>query len=336
MSFDVLIVGQGLAGTALAWHLLWRGARVCVLDREAAVTSSRVAAGLVTPITGRRLAKSWRLDDLWPAAVAFYGRVETETAVRFFHRRTTIRLFRDASERARFEGRRASFGDWVGGTDPPVNPDWFAAPHGGFAMPTAAQLATESYLDASRAAFARRGAYLAADIDPTRDLAVSVEGVSLPQLGLRADQVVFCQGHDAAVNPWFRGVRFGGAKGELLTLRIPGLTEERVVNRGVWLLPLGGGLFRAGATYDHDALDCVPTARGREEICGRLREFLRLPFEVIDHRAAVRPVIDAGRPALGLHPENDRVGFFNGLGSKGALLAPFFADQLAAILLGKS
>lgn len=335
MTLDVLIVGQGLAGTALAWHLLWRGARVAVLDREAAVTSSRIAAGLVTPITGQRLAKSWRLDDLWPAAVAFYERAEADTGTRFFHRRTTVRLFRDADERALFAGRKSSFADWVSDADPPVNPDWFAAPHGAFAMPTAAQLATERYLDASRDVFRKKGAYLTADIDPARDLDITASGVGLPRLGLRADRVIFCQGHDAAANPWFRGVKFSGAKGEILTLRIPGLAEERVLNRGVWLLPLGCEVFRAGATYDHDALDCVPTTRGREEIVTRLREFLRLPFDVLDHRAAVRPVIDAGRPLVGLHSECDRVGFLNGLGSKGALLAPYFAGQLAT-LLGKS
>src|SRR6476469_5094433 len=114
-----------------------------VLDREAAVTSSRVAAGLVTPITGQRLAKSWRLDELWPAAVAFYERAEAETGTHFFHHRRTVRLLRDADERKLFEGRRASFGDWVADPNPPVDPDWFAAPHGAFEMPAAAQLATE-------------------------------------------------------------------------------------------------------------------------------------------------------------------------------------------------
>src|ERR1700754_85545 len=70
-SFDFVIVGQGLAGTALAWHLRWRRFRVLVLDRRDAVTSSRVAAGLLTPITGKRLALTWRFADLWPEAVAF-------------------------------------------------------------------------------------------------------------------------------------------------------------------------------------------------------------------------------------------------------------------------
>jgi glycine/D-amino acid oxidase-like deaminating enzyme len=56
---------------------------------------------------------------------------------------------------------------------------------------------------------------------------------------------------------------------------------------------------------------------------------------VVDHQAGVRPVIDAGYPALGRHPAYPQLAYFNGLGSKGSLLAPFFADQLVACLLGE-
>jgi glycine/D-amino acid oxidase-like deaminating enzyme len=112
------------------------------------------------------------------------------------------------------------------------------------------------------------------------------------------------------------------------------LSEERVVHRGLWLAPAGTETFRAGSTYVWDDLNCEPTAAGRAEIESRLREFLKVPFEVIDHRAAVRPVIDAGYPVLGRHPAHPQLAYFNGLGSKGSLLAPFFADQLAAHLCG--
>ena len=78
---DFVIVGQGLAGTTLAWQLLRRGRSVLVIDREGGVTSSRIAAGLITPVTGKRLAKSWRWEELYPAAVAFYRSLEAEIRV---------------------------------------------------------------------------------------------------------------------------------------------------------------------------------------------------------------------------------------------------------------
>lgn len=333
--FDFVIVGQGIAGTTLAWSLRWSNCRVLVIDRDEPATASRVAAGLMTPITGRRLARSWRLDDLWPAAVASYRRAEVETGTTFFHLRRVVRLFRDEGEREIFERRKDSaFRGWAASLDHPLRSDWFTAPLGGFEMPTAGQLAVTDYLEASRRHFVSDGGFVTGDVNLREDVEVSPEGVRLPRMGVSARGVVFCQGVAAVGNPWFPRVILRKTRGDILTLRTPGLTEDRIVNRGVWLAPIGDGVFRAGATYDHTCLEPIPTAAGRSEVCARLREFLRLPFEVLEHRAGLRPVAVGNRPLLGRSLMEPRIGYFNGLGSKGALAAPYFADQLAAALTG--
>lgn len=325
MNPEFVIVGQGLAGTALAWRLLQRGRGVLVVDRERG-GCSRVAAGLMTPTTGKRLAPSWRWDELFPSAVAFYRDVEAVTGTAFFQQRSSLRLFADEAERARAEQRALLE------RTPDINAEWFAAPFGGFEM-AAARLDVPRYLDASRDYLQARGAYRTADID-LRDIEPTADGVRLPSLDLIAGTLVLCRGFAPDADPYFGAIRFNAAKGEILTLRVPGLAEERVVHRGIWLAPLGGEVFRAGATYTWEPLDAQPTPDGRAEIEAKLRAFLRLPYEVIDHAAAVRPVIDAGFPVLGRHPRFPRLAYFNGLGSKGALLAPFFADQFAAHLCG--
>ena len=91
---DTVIVGQGLAGTALAWQLLWRGRSVAVIDDPAPNSASRIAAGLLTPITGQRLVPSWRFGEFWPQALQFYRRVEQETGQQFFHQIPMVRLYR--------------------------------------------------------------------------------------------------------------------------------------------------------------------------------------------------------------------------------------------------
>ncbi len=329
LNVDTIVIGQGLAGTAVAWHLRWAGQRVLVVDRGDAATASRVAAGLVTPITGQRLVKTWKLDDAYPAAVAFYHRVEAETGEQVFVSREMVRLFADESERTAFEQRDSpSLLAIVRAVSPPLDPASFAAPHGGFAMVSAGRLDVIRYLDASRAKFEREGGFQVANIDSGRDLELTPGGVSVPRLGVEAKQVVFCQGLAAGDHPWGGGIRFAPAKGEVLTLRVPGLAEDRVIHRGVWLAPVGGDVFLAGATYDRSDLTPTPTVRGRAHIEGRLREFLRLPFEVIGHSAGIRPVVQGGKPVFGWHPQASQLAFFNGLGSKGALLAPFLAAQL--------
>jgi glycine/D-amino acid oxidase-like deaminating enzyme len=333
--FDFAIVGQGLAGTTLAWHLRWRGFRVIVIDRGDAVTASRVAAGLITPITGKRLAKSWNFERFFAAAVEFYRRVEAATGEELFTRRPVVRLFRDERERAIYADRvDTEFRGLVSPAAPVVDPTWFADPLGGFEMNAAGQLAVPRFLDVSRDQFHIEGGFRAHEVYPA-DLEFGEDEVSLPRLDLSARVVILCQGFVGESHPYFRFLPFAPAKGDILTIRAPGLAETRVLNRGVWLAPHAGDVFRAGSTYDRDNLDCTPTPAGREEICSRLREFVRLSFEVIGHVAAVRPIVDERKPVLGLLPDQPRVGFFNGLGSKGSLLAPFYAHHFAGFLAGE-
>ena len=356
IDFDFILVGQGLAGTTLAWCLRWRGARVLVIDRGEAVTSSRVAAGLITPITGQRLTKTWRWDELWPAAGDFYRRVESETGRTYFHPRRSVRLFASQRDRDVFAKRlvEPEFQPLVKQPQPLVNATWFAGELGGFEMPDAGQLDVARFLAESRASFAQTGGYRSAEVDPNRDIEFDGDRVKLPRLDVQARCLIFCQGFAAARNPWFERVPFDATKGEILTIRVPGLAERRVIHRGLWLASAitssddadpdscaaglsvqQAAIYRVGSTYDWNQLDCEPTASGRDAICARLKQFLRLPFEVIEHQAAVRPIIVGRHPVLGLHPENARIGFFNGLASKGSLQAPFLASQFAAFLSGE-
>jgi glycine/D-amino acid oxidase-like deaminating enzyme len=335
---DFIIVGQGLAGTTLAWQLRRRGRSVLLLDREPAVSASRVAAGLITPVTGKRLAASWRWQELEPVAVRFYRSVEAETGRRFLHQRPAVRLFANEAERDEFRRRAGPAED---GPVPCIRslvrvttelPRGLEAALGGFEMPDAARLDVPAYLTASREVFAARGEYSRADLDLRSDVRIDPDRVRLPRLGFEAGALILCRGYTSDADPWFGSVPFQAAKGEILTLRIPAYQEARTVHRGLWLAPAGGECYRCGATYTWEPLDCEPTATGRAEIEQRLSAFLRLPYEVVEHRAAVRPVVDAGTPVLGRHPAFPRLAFFNGLGSKGSLLAPFFAEQLAACL----
>lgn len=329
---DYAIVGLGLAGATLAWQLRRRGLRVLAFDRETAFSASRIATGLMTPVTGKRLARSWRFDELYPAAEKFYRAVEEQTGSRLLFPGPAVRLFRDETEQQEY-GRReyTVLAGLVRPLSHQVDSAAFNAPHGGFEMPLAARLDVPRYLEVTRESLLRDNSYLQADLDLPSDVSVSPAGVCLPRFATSCRGIVLCRGHEAIGDPWF-GVRFNAAKGEVLALRIAGLNEARVIHRGVWLAPVGGDLYRAGSTYVWDELTPHPTTAGRNSIESRLREFLKLPYEVIDHHAAVRPVIDAGYPALGIHPDFPRLAYFNGLGSKGSLLAPFFAEELARCL----
>lgn len=335
--YDIIIIGQGLAGTTLAWVLRRRGLRVLVIDREEPITSSRIAAGLITPITGLRFVKTLRFDEFRPAAESFYRAIEADTGSRFFIESRMVRLFRDSTERELFEKKAATrYSENIDTPERLVDESIFNATSGGFEMFPAARLNVSDYLDVSRKAFTENDSYIAATIDPRSDLRVQSSSISFPGLNVSAKRVIFCQGFQGSENPWFRSVPFDAVKGEILTVRIPGLQEQRVIHRGVWLAPKEGDLYRFGATHDREQMDNVPTPQGREDLCARLEQLMHLPYEVVDHQAAVRPVILGRRPMLGFHPAFPQLGYFNGLGSKGSLQAPWLAEHFADVITEKT
>ena len=336
--FDVVILGQGLAGTALAWSLKWLGVRVLVIDRGAEVTCSKIAAGLITPITGQKLIRTWRHLELWPVAVQFYQRIEAETGTRFLHQPEMVRLFADNVERENFE-RRRSTGQYEGlilknGLDLPH--DWFDVTQGGFQMSPCGRLDIRTYLRVSREMFSNQVSFVQSDLDVPREIELTDDGVRIPRLSVEANRVIFCQGFESITNPWFSEVELKPAKGEILTVRIPDLEEQRVIHCGVWLVPIGDDFFRVGATYDWKRLDCEPTPQGRRELEVKLRELIRLPFSVVGHDAAVRPIHKNQYPVVGVHPVHRQLGYLNGLGSKGSLHAPYFAQMFASHLVHKT
>lgn len=339
MKVDTLIVGQGLAGSLLAWELLARGQRLLVADRDEPETSSKVAAGIVTPITGQRLAPTWRLDEFWRYAIAAYRRIEVETREWLFHPLPIARLLADAVEVERWTRRlEQNGGKFPAGAAPlTINASIFRANEGGFEMPGAGWLDVPRFLTATRKHLLERAGYVIARVDAD-DVAVKPDGVRWRNV--EADRVIFCQGWEGNRNRFFEWVPFRNAKGQILDLLCPGAAAEtRIVNRAGWLLPLGEGKFRAGATYEWDFAPenaTLSTVQGCLEIEHKLSGMLRVPWTVTGQRAAVRPVIRESRAVIGLHPGPDlwgRVGFFNGLGSKGVLNGPFFARQLAAHLV---
>ena len=334
--FDAIVVGQGLAGTALTWRLLWRGLRVCVIDSDAPSSPSKIAAGLITPVTGRRLVLDPDFGRYFDTAVDHYRRVERETGTQVYQPTGAVRSFLDESERQWFSAREGVLAESAIRLDREAMGYEYLTRFGGFQMPWAGRLDCQQYLDVSRTQFRVRGESITAALDPVADVNVNVEGVTIPRLDVRADRIVWCTGWDRS-NPWYANIAFEPAKGETLTVHIPGWSETRTVHVGsVWVYPLANGLCRVGATYDHQHLDSVPTVAGRMELLDRLRIAEIGTVSVVAHEAAVRPVTALRSPVADLHPTENRVGVFTGLSSKGALTSPFFAEQLVGRMLKSS
>jgi glycine oxidase len=333
--WDAIIVGQGLAGTTLAWHLMSAGQHVLVIDAEEPVTSSKIAAGLITPITGKRMSLSWRNDEFLPLAKAFYTSIEARTGTRFFHNRTAVRLFSTEADQQLWSKRQGepSYAAHVLAQQP--NPllaaDISDSSAGGFAM-HAAQLDVAAYLAASRTAFAASGCYAVLSLNWQHEVTFGATEITIPQH--RTRRLISCEGYTATRNPYFSHVPSNAAKGDILTVRFPQPMPFQSLHRDLWVAPTAEpDVFRVGSTYDWTTLDQVPSAAARAKIEAKLQALLQVPYTVLDHQAAVRPIIHRSEAVIGVHSQHQGLGYFNGLGSKGSLHAPWFARCFTAFLV---
>lgn len=329
-----LIIGQGLAGTALAWHLHHRGISFLIVDRDEEQTSSKVAAGLVTPVTGMRLNLNWRYEILYPEALAFYRGIETRLNQSFYHEVPIVRLLRDEKAAALWERRRMQpeIQPYLCLVDGPlVDAAVFESPHGGFQQQHSGWMDTAAFLAASRSYFQTLGCWQRGEVSAD---ALVREGDGLIWQGNHFATAVFCTGWEAARHPWFDWVPFQSARGTVLAIQADTHAESRIINRGCWLLPRADGTLRAGPTYELDFQDPhTPSPKALDGLDKKLRALLKPDFSIIGSQTGVRPIIKGHQALIGRHPARPHIAFMNGLGSKGVLRAPWVARQLVEHLV---
>jgi glycine oxidase len=314
---EILIVGQGLAGTCLAWNLWDRGIPFRIVARGDQSGSSHVAAGMLTPVTGKTMNPSWRLEEFRTKALRFYRTLEHVLGEQFFYDVPILRVFGNGAEREKFESKREELTQWTGDVVEDAGLG-VRGDFGGVKWHGGGWLKTHRFLTRSKGYFRERGLY--GQMDVTRE--------DLERMAGR--RIVLCEGAaglgEEKSFPYLPERR---AKGEILTVRVPGLREDCIISGGGWLIPRGGSLFRAGSGYEWEALDRFPTPEGRERVEEIVRHLTGQPFEVLDHVAGVRPIVRRSQPVIGWHRDREGLAIFNGLGSKGVLYAPGVSKELA-------
>lgn len=333
---DTLIIGQGFAGTLLARALLRRGREVVVVDDGHRHSSSRAAAGLINPLAGRQLALNPRVGRWLATAGEVYASLEAELGRRLLFSRPMVRLAPSEKVSSRWQRRIAEDPGYAPYVDSAFAPGQsglpLVDPAGGVFQTHTGYIAPEVLLEGMRAKLAEAGR-LQEQQFRSAELEFTPDGVQWRHLA--AKRIIFCEGRCAAANPWFDWLPLRPVKGEILTLSGDFPLQGRIVNAGKWLLPLEDGRVKMGATYDHSRVDEEPTDAAQEMLLSHLGALLKTPppVEVVEHRAGVRPGTADRKPFVGLHPRDGRLGIFNGFGSKGSLMIPWYAEQFAEHLL---
>ena len=114
-----------------------------------------------------------------------------------------------------------------------------------------------------------------------------------------------------------------------MLVEIKEFSTVNILKRGINIVPWEEDLFWVGSSHEWQFENDQPTAAFRQRTEAQLKSFLKIPFKVMDHWASVRPATLERRPFIGFHPLYPQIGIFNGMGTKGCSLAPYFAHMLA-------
>lgn len=330
---DYLIIGQGLAGSAIAWTLLRRGKSVMVIDEPSHNLASAVAAGMINPITGRIMTKTWLADDIFPFLHSFYSGAESATKSKFFHPTSLYRPFLSSEENHQWQLKIKSeeVTRFIRALHTfPAYEDQVLNPWGGIEIEHAGFINVVQWMKILRDELIRNDSYRNERYDD--DNLVANESITYQDLS--AHKIIFCNGTSVLDTKWFHWVPLKPLKGETLLIKT-GLSRDRIFSRGVFVVPTDEeGIFTAGSTYVHPPFTDGPTQTGQEDISRKLKALIRPSFDIIHQGWGIRPTTPDRRPILGAHPANKKVLIFNGLGTKGVSLAPYFAHQLADWLEG--
>lgn len=332
---DYIIVGQGIAGSLLAWELFQRGFRIIIIDDAHQSSASTIAAGIINPITGQRLVKSWDFDKFFPIAKQYYQEMESLLSALFFNQREILRLFKNDYEAQQYQKRKAeeSYNDYLGDHfEPATFPDSLQDTHGSFIIKDAANLDTKVFLSTLRTFF-KDCNMLREQVFDYQELRLYGSAVSYK--GIQSRTIIFCEGYKVIENPWFKHLSWEPAKGEILTLKLNTPLPDKIINCGKWLMSTSEGVYKAGASYNWEELNGLPTASARADILNDLSTnvlALKDQPQVLAQEAGVRPCTKDSKPYIGLHPEHSYLAIFNGFGSKATLMAPYYARQFVDFL----
>ncbi|MCG8475319.1 MAG: FAD-dependent oxidoreductase [Cytophagales bacterium] len=335
MTTDYILVGHGLAGAVLAHQLLDCKQSLVVYNLDNPRSSSRVAGGIFNPITGRKMVKTWKADELFPFLFHFYKKLEKKLGASFFHPLPICRPFLSPEEHNNWtvKGTEPEYAPYVEKVASAAESDTCLRHHfGSLILRQTGYVDLSTILESSKLYLKKLNAYKEEAFDESL-LQFEKNGISYQ--GIKAKKIIFCNGEALRKSKYFGRLPFRLVKGEVLDIQSDKLPKNKILNRGAFVLPCKDH-FRAGATYDWQNLSLETTEKACGQLCKKLDTLLSVSYEVIGQQAGIRPATFDRRPFVGVHPEYPDLAVFNGLGTKGVSLAPYFGDQLVRFLVKKS
>ena len=323
---DYLIVGCGLAGISFSEIALANQKNIVVVDNESQ-NSSKIAGGLYNPVILKRFSEVWQAQEQLLLMNQFYTDLEKKLQIKVDFKKPILRKFFSIEEQ----------NNWFAASDKPALAPFLSTSiitkkYSGIDSPyNYGEVLHTGYVDTASLLENYKN-YLLQEkflLQETFDYELlEVLPDSIRYKNIEAKHIIFAEGFGMHANPYFSNLPLDGTKGELFIIKAPELDLDVIVNTSVFILPLGNGLFKVGATYNWKDKTDLPTDEGKQELVDRIQEIINCEFEIVSHFAGVRPTVRDRRPIVGTHSTSKSIHILNGLGTRGVMLGPAMAKAL--------
>ncbi|MEZ4916064.1 MAG: FAD-dependent oxidoreductase [Chitinophagales bacterium] len=322
---DFLIIGQGLAGSVLAYQLIQQNKKVLIIDESSGATSSRQATGLINPITGRRFVKSWMTEQLMPYAKNFYTAVEKQLNASFFKETKQVKILQSVEQQNDFYIRLQDNAYTAYLHKSKENLRDFNNPIEAIETTPIYQIEINELQDVFLKYFKSKACILQEKFDFRN---FKIEPSNFLYNNIKAKYIIFAEGYLIKDNPYFSFIPEHHTKGEALVVENKELDIDFVLNSYINITPSQNKQYYVGATYDWNDLSENTTAKKRAEMVEKWDRTTSLALNIVEQKVGIRPTTVDRRPLLGSHPKHNKMYVFNGMGTKGLSLAPYFARHL--------
>ncbi len=331
MELDYIIVGQGIAGSCFILELLQQNKTFVVIDLKSKNSASIVSSGLYNPIVLKRFTLVWKAEEQLKQLLQTYQDFEILLKQKYLQNQPVYRIFHNELEynswnkKSLREDLNLYLKTAEDNKNKVINSDYGI----GRVLGTG-RVCIQELLKDFRDFLINKNLILNEYFDYNK-LKLN-NGGNVVYGDLKAKRIVFCEGFGMKKNPFFKDLPLVGDKGEALLVKLKQPITDKIYKSKVTISHHNQDLNYIGATFNFLDKDISPSKESFDFLNENLTKSYNQEYQIIDHLVGIRPTVEDRRPLVGEHPFDKRLVIFNGLGTRGIMIAPFMAKKLFLLL----
>ena len=322
---DTIIVGMGIAGICCAETLQQNQKSFYVIDKNKN-GSSKIAAGIYNPTVLKRYNISWNGKKFHKNSINFFKKIEKRYNTKIIFEHQILKIFSSFSDQNNWivASQKPQLNKFIDSEIQTKKIKGLITEFGYGLVKKCGRISTPTLINEFKSNF--KDNFIKQDFDFKK---LFYDHSKIVYNNIIAQNIVFCEGYSIINNPFFKNLPVIGSKGEFLIVKIPDFNLNKIIKKSsIFVMPLENEFFWVGATYDNSDKKNRPTQLKRQSLIEKLESIIMVPYEVTEHNAGIRPTTIDRRPIIGSHPDYKNMYVFNGLGSRGILLAPTLSHWL--------